>query len=70
MDEGFWDYKPLDRWSAHVEPNRCRSAVYDRGSVRSHQCTRKPVKNGYCRVHFLKFGARHAATPGASPDGE
>ena len=40
---GAYD-KPFNQW-------RCRAAVYARGSTHAHQCSRRPVNDGWCKQH-------------------
>ena len=46
------DYTPSRFSGASIDPARCRAAVLESGRApRHHQCSRKPVKDGYCKQH-------------------
>jgi len=52
MGFSMHDYRPHSPCDAPIDPERCRHAVSNGGrSVDFHQCTRKAVKDGYCRLH-------------------
>jgi len=47
-----FEYKPRRVSDAPVDPSRCKAAVTNGyRSMRYHQCSRKPWKDGWCKQH-------------------
>ena len=57
--------------TAPLAPDRCKAGVYpqERWS-RTHQCTRKPVKDGWCRTHHPDAEAERKAAASAKYEAE
>lgn len=47
-----FEYKPSSSLDAPFQPERCKACVGEPGRmIRSHQCTRRKVKDGWCAQH-------------------
>jgi len=48
---GVMEYKPSGRHDSPIDPDRCKASVYHATIWESHQCSRKPWKDGWCKQH-------------------
>lgn len=48
----MFEYKQRDRFSAPVDPTRCRASVHEKGrGCLIYQCQRKAVQGKWCKQH-------------------